>query len=74
MDGVPSNDEGTKALAAATRITEKGNGIWLGEADCESYIVNKKTGAKIPLTVENGVYMIQMLVKSAAPFQGQAKP
>ena len=64
----------TKPFAAAARITEKGNGIWLDSVDSESYIVNKKTGAKIPLTIENGVYMMQMLVKSAAPFQGQVKP
>ena len=63
-----------KPLAAATKITEKANGIWLDEAGCESYIANKKTGTKIPLTVENGVYMMQMLVKPAAPFQGQDKP
>ena len=64
----------TKPLAAATRITEKGNGIWWDGVDSESYIINKKSGAKIPLTIENGVYMMQMLVKSAAPFQGQVKP
>ena len=64
----------TKPLAAATKITEKGNGIWLDDADSESYILNKKTGTKVPLTIENGVYMMQMLVKPAAPFQGQVKP
>jgi len=63
-----------KPLAAATRITEKGNRIVLDDADSESYIMNKKSGTKIPLTMENGVYMMQMLVKSVAPFQGQAKP
>ena len=62
-----------KPLAAATRITEKGNGIWLDEEGCDSYILNKKTGTKIPLSIENGIYMMQMLVKTAAPFQGQVK-
>ena len=62
-----------KPLAAATRITEKGNRIVLDDADSESCIMNKKSGAKIPLTIENGVYMMQMLVKPAAPFQGQAR-
>ena len=64
-----------KPLAAATRITEKGNGIWLDEEGCESYILNKKTGTKIPLSIENGIYMMEMLVKTkaAAPFQGQVK-
>ena len=44
-------------LAAATRNTEKGNGIWLDEEGCESYILNKKTGTKIPLSIENGIYI-----------------
>jgi len=60
-------------LAAATRITEKGNRIVLDGAGSESYIQNKQTGQKIPLSIENGVYMMQMLVKPAAPFQGQAR-
>ena len=70
----------TKPLAAATKITAKGNGIWLDDEDSESYILNKKTGKKVPLTIENGVYMMEMLVKppsaasAAAPFQGQGKP
>ena len=65
----------SKPLAAATKITEKGNGIWLDDADSESYILNKKTGKKVPLTIENGVYMMQMLVKpAAAPCRGQVKP
>jgi len=67
----------TKPLAAATKITAKGNGIWLDDVDSESYILNKKTGKKVPLTIENGVYMMEMLVKpptAAAPFQGQGKP
>ena len=62
-----------KPLAAATMITEKGNRIVLGDADSESYIMNKQSGKKIPLTIENGVYMMQILVKSAALFQGQAR-
>ena len=59
-------------LAAATRITEKGNRIILDDADSESYIQNKKTGKKIPLDIENGVYMMEMLIKPT-PFQRQAK-
>jgi len=46
----------------------------LDDADSESYILNKKTGAKVPLTIEKVVYMMQMLVKPAAPFRGQVKP
>ena len=52
-----------KPLAAASRITEKGNRIVLGDVDSESYIENKKRGKKIPLNLENGVYMMEMLVK-----------
>ena len=51
-----------KPLAAAARITEKGNRIVLDDADSESYIMNKQSGKKIPLTIGNGVYMMQMLV------------
>ena len=61
-----------KPLAAATRITEKGNRIVLDDADSESYIQNKKTGKKIPLNIENGVYMMEMLIKPT-PCQRQAK-
>ena len=55
-----------KPLAAATRITEKGNRIVLDGAGSESYIQNKQTGKKIPLSIENGVYMMQMLVKTCS--------
>ena len=61
-----------KPLTAATRSTEKGNHIVLDDADSESYIQNKKTGKKIPLNIENGVYMMEMLIKPT-PFQRQAK-
>ena len=59
-----------KPLAAATRVTEKGNRIVLDDADSESYIENKKIGKKIPLDIENGVYVMEMLVKP--PFQRPA--
>ena len=60
-----------KPLAAATRITEKGNRIVLDGSDSESYIQNLRTGKKIPLSIENGVYMMEMLIKP--PFQRPAK-
>ena len=60
-----------KPLAEATRITDKGNRIVLDDADSESYIEDKETGKKIPLNIENGVYMMEMLVK--LPFQMPAK-
>ena len=57
-----------KPLAAAAKIAAKGNRIILDDAESESYIENKKTGTRIPLKIENGVYMMEMLV---TPFQGQ---
>ena len=60
-----------KPPAAATRITEKGNRIVLDDIDSESYIQNKKTGKKIPLNIENGFYIMEMISKPT-PFQRQA--
>ena len=63
-----------KPLAAASRITAKGNRIVLDDASSESYIENKATGVKVPLQIMNGVYVMDMEVSSpAAPFQGPAK-
>ena len=60
-----------KPLAAASKIAAKGNRIVLDDANSDSYIENKATGKRIPLVIENGVYMMEMLV---VPFQGQTKP
>ena len=57
-----------KPLAAASRITAKGNRIVLEDATSESYIENKASGVRIPLRIENGVYIMEMTV---TPFQGQ---
>ena len=59
-----------KPLVAASKIAAKGNRIVLEEAGVDSYIKNKKMGTRIPLTLENGVYMMEMLV---TPFQGQTR-
>ena len=59
-----------KPLAAASKITAKGNRIVLEAAGTDSYIENKQSGKRIPLTLENGVYMMEMLV---VPFQGQTR-
>ena len=59
-----------KPLAAASKIAAKGNRIVLEAEGLDSYIENKASGKKIPLTIENGVYMMEMLVM---PFQGQTK-
>ena len=53
-----------KPLAAASKITAKGNRIVLDEA----------TGTKIPLNIENGVYVMEVAVSpNKTPFRGQAK-
>ena len=57
-----------KPLAAASKIAAKGNRIVLEALGSDSYIENKQTGKRIPLTIENGVYMMEMMV---VPFQGQ---
>ena len=57
-----------KLLAAASKIAAKGNRIVLEALGSDSYIGNKQTGKRIPLTIENGVYMVEMMV---VPFQGQ---
>ena len=57
-----------KPLAAASKIAAKGNRIVLEALGTDSYIENKQTGKRIPLTIKNGVYMMEMLVM---PFLGQ---
>ena len=59
-----------KPLAAASKIAGKGNRIVLGAYGLDSYIENKKSGKRIPPTIENGVYMMEMLV---VPFPGPTK-
>ena len=69
-----------KPLAAASRITSKGNRIILDDEDSPSYIENKATGTKIPLKIENGIYVMEVAIdskklesKNAAPFRRPAK-
>ena len=57
-----------KPLAAASKIAAKGNRIVLESFGTDSYIESKQTGKRISLAIENGVYMMEMLV---VPFQGQ---
>ena len=51
-----------KPLAAASKIAAKGNRIVLDDAASDSYLENKTSGVRIPLTIENGVYMMEMAV------------
>jgi len=58
-----------KPLAAASKITAKGNRIVLGDEESLSYIENKATGKKIPLRIQNGVYVMEVTVTpKKAPF------
>ena len=62
-----------KPLAAASKITAKGNRIVLDDESSSSYIENKATGTRIPLKIENGVYVMEVAVSpKKAPFLGQA--
>ena len=69
-----------KPLAAASRITSKGNRIIHDDADSLSYIENKSRGTRIPLKIENGIYVMEVTIdsgkvesKDVAPFRRQAK-
>ena len=63
-----------KPLAAASKITAKGNRIVLHDENPLSYIENKATGTKTPLKNENAVYVMEVAVApKKAPCQGQAK-
>ena len=58
-----------KPLAAASKITAKGNRIVLDDEESLSYIENKATGKKIPLKIQNGVYVMEVQVTpKKAPF------
>jgi len=58
-----------KPLAAASKITAKGNRIVLDDEESLSYIENKATGKKIPLKIQNGVYVMEVAVTpKKAPF------
>ena len=69
-----ANSHVRKPLAAASKITAKGNRIVLDDEDSLRYIENKAAGTRIPLKIQNGVYVMEVAVTpKRAPFQGQAK-
>ena len=61
-----------KPLAAASKITAKGNRIVLEDEDSGSYIENKVFGVRIPIHFENGIRVMEMQV-SEPPFARPAK-
>jgi hypothetical protein len=56
-----------KPLASVRRIVQKGNTVVFDEE--ESYILNKRTGEKTPISQEHGTYVIHVeyLVPSEVP-------
>ena len=66
-----------KALGVDSRIVGHGHRIIFDEPQIGSFIENKKTGKKIPLRQQNGVYYLDVWMKpgeymSAEGFQRQA--
>ena len=67
-------DELTKPLASVARITSMNNTVVMRGPDKASYIENEKTGVRIPLAIENGVYVMAVDVllerasEPASPF------
>ena len=63
-----------KPLAAVSKITAKGNRIVFDGSDSISYIENKETEVRIPLKMENGVYVMEVVVQPMpAPFPRPAR-
>ncbi len=61
-----------KPPAAASKIIAKGNRIVLDDANSDSYIENKASGVRNPIKLENGIYMMEMVVAEPR-FQRPAK-
>ena len=57
-----SIDDLPRPSASAARVAAKGNRIVLDGEGCESYIENTQTKVKIPLKIENGVYVMNVEV------------
>ena len=58
-----SNHRSEQPLAAASKITAKGNQIVLDDANSDSYIEDKASGVRIPITLEDGIYMMEMVLE-----------
>ena len=71
-------EELTKPLASVAKITAMNNTVVMRGPDKASYIENEKTGVRIPLAIENGVYVMAVDVlleeaeESVSPFGRQA--
>ena len=68
----------TKPLASVAKITSMNHAVVMRGPDKPSYIENEKTGVRIPLAIENGVYVMAVDVlleqtnEAASPFGRQA--
>ena len=58
-------------FAAASKIIAKGNRIVLDDERSWSCIENKATGTRIPLKIENGVYVMEVVTPNKTPFGGR---
>ena len=70
LHGISSYDGRPEPPSGGFQITAQGNRIVLDAEGQDIYIENKQSGKRIPLTIENGVYMMEMEV---VPFQGPTK-
>jgi hypothetical protein len=50
----------TKPLASVARIVERGNIVQFGTDKEECFIMNKKTGRKIPIDREKGSFVLNV--------------
>ena len=53
--------EAKRMLASVSRITKAGNVVWFGEGEKESFIMNIKTGKKMYMKKERGVYVLDVM-------------
>ena len=61
-----------KPLAAASEIIAKGHRIAPEDANSDSYIENKASGVRIPIKLENGMHMMEVVI-AEPPFPRPAK-
>ena len=71
-NGVETSMTFQATIGVKKPLVAKGDRIVLGDATSDSHIENKASGVRIPIQLENGVDMMEMLV-AEPPVQGPAK-
>ena len=71
MNIVAQASDVTKPLGAAREIVKAGNRIVLDEDS--SYIENKTTKKKIPITRKNGMFMVTMRIPDKGPSKEESQ-